>query len=146
MHTQKLGHFIEDCDNRQGRNAFMDLRHLRYVVATARNGSFSAAALELEFQQPIVSRRIRELEEELGVALFDRSTAGAKLASRLIEFHGQNKTVAASMIAEKKVSGHRSYRVATYEEDQKTVRGTVFPTIGQSFRRPNMISMRLRRL
>lgn len=57
----------------------MDLRHLRYVVATARNGSFSAAALELNVQQPIVSRRIRELEEELGIALFDRSTAGAKL-------------------------------------------------------------------
>ena len=57
----------------------MDLRHLRYVVATARNGSFSAAALELNVQQPIVSRRIRELEIELGTALFDRSTAGAKL-------------------------------------------------------------------
>lgn len=53
------------------------------------------------------------------------------LGSRLIEFHSQNKTVAASMIAEKKVSGHRSYRVATRR---------------QSLRRPNMISMRLRRL
>ena len=53
------------------------------------------------------------------------------LGSRLIEFHSENKTVAASMIAEKKVSGHRSYRVATRR---------------QSFRRPNMISMRLRRL
>ena len=53
------------------------------------------------------------------------------LGSRLIEFHSQNKTVAASMIAEKKVSGQRSYRVATRR---------------QSFRRPNMISMRLRRL
>ncbi len=53
------------------------------------------------------------------------------LGSRLIEFHSQNKTVAASMIAEKKVSGHRSYRVATRR---------------QSFNRPNMISMRLRRL
>ncbi|MDP0929691.1 LysR substrate-binding domain-containing protein [Paracoccus onubensis] len=57
----------------------MDFRHLRYVTATARNGSFSAAALELKVQQPIVSRRVRELEEELGTALFDRSTAGAKL-------------------------------------------------------------------
>ena len=45
--------------------------------------------------------------------------------------HSQNKTVAASRIAEKKVSGHRSYRVATRL---------------QSLRRPNMISMRLRRL
>lgn len=53
------------------------------------------------------------------------------LGSRLIEFHSQNKTVAASMMAEKKVSGQRSYRVATRR---------------QSFRRPNMISMRLRRL
>ncbi len=53
------------------------------------------------------------------------------LGSRLIEFHSQNKTVAASMIAEKKVSGHRSYRVAMRR---------------QSFNRPNMISMRLRRL
>ena len=53
------------------------------------------------------------------------------LGSSLIEFHSQKRTVAASMIAEKKVSGHRSYRVATRL---------------QSFRRPNMISMRLRRL
>ena len=53
------------------------------------------------------------------------------LGSRLIEPHSQNKTVAASMIAEKNVSGHRSYRVATRR---------------QSLRRPNMISMRLRRL
>lgn len=33
-----------------------------------------------------------------------------------MEFHSQNQTVAASMIAEKKVPGHRSYRGATYEE------------------------------
>ena len=54
-----------------------------------------------------------------------------RLGSRLIEHHSQNKTVASSMIAEKNVSGHRSYRFATRR---------------QSLRRPNMISMRLRRL
>ncbi|MCA2411274.1 LysR substrate-binding domain-containing protein [Rhizobium leguminosarum] len=57
----------------------MELRHLRYVVAAARNGSFSAAGHELNVQQPIVSKRIRELEDELGIPLFDRSTAGARL-------------------------------------------------------------------
>lgn len=57
----------------------MDLRHLKYVVAAARNGSFSAASHELAVQQPIVSRRIRELEQEFGTRLFDRSTAGARL-------------------------------------------------------------------
>ncbi|MFG1345533.1 LysR substrate-binding domain-containing protein [Xanthobacter autotrophicus DSM 431] len=57
----------------------MDLRHLRYIVASARNGSFSAAAQELNVRQPIVSRRIKEVEDELEVSLFDRSKAGARL-------------------------------------------------------------------
>jgi len=57
----------------------VDLRHLRYIVASARDGSFSAAAQELHVRQPIVSRRIKEVEDELGVLLFDRSKAGARL-------------------------------------------------------------------
>ena len=57
----------------------MDLRHLRYIVASARNGSFSAAAYEFNVRQPIVSKRIKEAEVELKVKLFDRSTAGARL-------------------------------------------------------------------
>ena len=64
-------------------------------------------------------------------AITTKRLRSCSLGSRLIDFHSQNKTVAASMMAEKKVSGHRSYRVATRR---------------QSFRRPNMISMRLRRL
>ena len=57
----------------------MDLRHLHYIVASARNGSFSAAAHEFNVRQPIVSKRIKEVEEELEVKLFIRSTAGARL-------------------------------------------------------------------
>lgn len=38
------------------RTGIIDLRHLRYVVATAWNGNFSAASPELKVQQPIVSR------------------------------------------------------------------------------------------
>lgn len=57
----------------------MDLRHLRYIVAGARNGSFSAAAHELNVRQPIISKRIKEVEDELGVSLFERSRAGARL-------------------------------------------------------------------
>ena len=64
----------------------MDLRHLRYVVAAARNGGFSAAGHELNVRQPIISKRIRELEDELGVFLFDRSTAGARLTPTGEEF------------------------------------------------------------
>jgi DNA-binding transcriptional LysR family regulator len=65
----------------------VEVRHLRYIVASARNGSFSAAAQELNVQQPIVSKRIKELEQGLGgVALFDRSTAGARLTPAGEEF------------------------------------------------------------
>jgi len=45
----------------------LELRHLHYIVASARNGSFSAAANELNVRQPIVSKRIKEVEEELGI-------------------------------------------------------------------------------
>ncbi|MBP1848144.1 DNA-binding transcriptional LysR family regulator [Rhizobium petrolearium] len=55
-------------------------------VAAARNGSFSAAGHELNVRQPIISKRIRELEDELGVFLFDRSTAGARLTPSGEEF------------------------------------------------------------
>lgn len=64
----------------------MDLRHLRYVVAAARHRSFSAAGHELNVRQPIISKRVRELEDELGVFLFDRSTAGARLTPAGEEF------------------------------------------------------------
>lgn len=57
----------------------MDFRHLRYIVASARSGSFSAAAHEFNVRQPIVSKRIKEVEDELRVTLFVRSTAGARL-------------------------------------------------------------------
>lgn len=59
----------------------MELRHLRYIVASARNGSFSAAAHELNVRQPIVSKRVKEVEDEFGVCLFDRSRAGASLTA-----------------------------------------------------------------
>ncbi|PRD43093.1 LysR family transcriptional regulator [Phyllobacterium phragmitis] len=65
----------------------MELRHLRYILASARNGSFSAAGHELNVRQPIVSKRIKEVEDELGgIALFDRSTSGARLTPTGEEF------------------------------------------------------------
>lgn len=59
----------------------LELRHLRYIVTSARNGSFSAAAHELNVRQPIVSKRVKEVEDEFGVCLFDRSRAGASLTT-----------------------------------------------------------------
>lgn len=57
----------------------MELRHLRYVLAAAEAGSFRAAARALGIRESAVSRRIRDLEDEIGAALFVRSHKGVKL-------------------------------------------------------------------
>src|SRR5258708_4028205 len=47
--------------------------------AAARNGSFTAAAAELNVTQPAVSRMLGRFEDYLGVRLFDRTAGGATL-------------------------------------------------------------------
>lgn len=57
----------------------IELRQLRYAVATADAQSFSRAAAMLNVKQITLSRRVQLLEDRLGIKLFDRSTRGAEI-------------------------------------------------------------------
>lgn len=57
----------------------MELRQLKQFVTVAQTQSFSRAAERLFMAQPPLSVAIRKLEDEVGVALFERSSRGVKL-------------------------------------------------------------------
>jgi LysR family hca operon transcriptional activator len=60
----------------------MELRHLRYFVAVAEEGSLTnAAERRLHTAQPSLSRQIRDLEVEVGVKLLERSARGIELTT-----------------------------------------------------------------
>ena len=50
----------------------LEFRHLKYIIAIAEAGTFTAAALRLHVSQSTLSTQIRDLEDKLGVQIFDR--------------------------------------------------------------------------
>lgn len=64
----------------------MTLQQLRYVIEVAAAGSISAAATRLFVAQPSLSKALSELEAEMGVTIFERSTRGAVLTEEGTRF------------------------------------------------------------
>lgn len=69
----------------------LNVARLQTLVEVARQGSLSAAALELAYTQSAVSQQISALEAEAGVALLDRHARGARLtaAGRALLAHAE---------------------------------------------------------
>ena len=57
----------------------MELRHLRYFVAVAEMENVSRAALKLHVSQPALSAQIRDLEDEIGFQLLERTAKSVRL-------------------------------------------------------------------
>jgi DNA-binding transcriptional LysR family regulator len=71
----------------------MELRHLRYFIAVAEEENVSRAALRLHVSQPALSRQVRDLEEEIGFLLFERSAKSVRLTEAGRVFLSESRAV-----------------------------------------------------
>ncbi|HWU03695.1 MAG TPA: LysR family transcriptional regulator [Novosphingobium sp.] len=80
----------------------IDLRRLRYFIAVAGARSFTRAAAALHIAQPPLSKRIQELEAEIGAPLFDREARPLALtpAGRLLYEQAMQVTQRIDQMAE----------------------------------------------
>lgn len=76
-----------------GDDKKVDIRHLRYFSKVAKLSSFTKAAAALHVSQPSLSKTIKDLEEELGVSLFHRSSRKLELTDAGTAFLANTKVV-----------------------------------------------------
>lgn len=71
----------------------MTLQQLKYVISVVNYGSISEAAKQLYISQPSLSSAVKELEKELGIEIFNRSSRGITLSNEGVEFMGYARQV-----------------------------------------------------
>lgn len=71
----------------------IELRHIRCFLAAAEHGSFRKAGATLGIQESSVSRRIRDLEDQLGVSLFQRYNGGVRLTVAGDKFESRARAI-----------------------------------------------------
>jgi DNA-binding transcriptional LysR family regulator len=74
----------------------MELRHLRYFVVVAEERNFTRAAARLCMAQPPLNRQVHQLEEELGVLLFEKSVRPLRLTEAGVFFEVHARAVLAA--------------------------------------------------
>lgn len=71
----------------------MTLQQLRYAITIAEKGSMNEAAKELFVSQPSLSQSLKELETEIGIAIFHRTNRGITVTSEGEEFLGYARQI-----------------------------------------------------
>jgi DNA-binding transcriptional LysR family regulator len=72
--------------DQQGVQVMIDLQSLRHAVLVADHHSFRKAAIALGVHQSAIGRRVRSLEDAVGVSIFERRSGGAYLTCAGAEF------------------------------------------------------------
>ncbi len=103
----------------------MELRLLRYFVAVAEERHFGRAAARLRMTQPSLSRAVRQLENDLGTVLLDRSPAGLAPTPAGAALYDEARTLLAQV-------EHARTRVAAAAGDATLTVGTLADTVGRT--------------
>ena len=114
----------------------VELRHLRYFIAVAEELNFSRAAERMHMAQPPLSAAIRQLERDLGVDLFVRTTREVRLTDAGSAFlQGARRTLAdaerAAEDAKRAAAGKLGHLRIAYSW---STRFETLPTLGRAFR------------
>lgn len=89
----------------------MTLRQLQYVLTVATKGSISEAAKTLFVSQPSLTSAVRDLEDEIGITLFNRTNRGTVVTSEGEEFLAYARQVVDQVdLLEQKYSGKKRGR------------------------------------
>jgi DNA-binding transcriptional LysR family regulator len=84
----------------------MELRQLRYFIVAGEEEHISRAARRLHISQPALSQQMRDLEAELGFALFDRLPRGVRLSAAGRAFHERARALLAGLVDAAERSRH----------------------------------------
>ena len=114
----------------------VELRHLRYFIAVAEELNFSRAAQRMHMAQPPLSAAIRQLERDLGVDLFVRTTREVRLTDAGRAFlQGARRTLAdaerAAEDAKRAAAGQLGRLRIAYSW---SMRFSTLPALGRAFR------------
>ena len=123
----------------------LEFKHFKYIVAIAEAGTFTAAAVHLPLAQSALSRQISEMEDALGVHIFDRSRGGSTLTDAgesLLRFARellQTRVEIVNAIQAIQQASHHPFRIGFTPFVEQHVIGTVCRAYKEIFPRAVVI-------